>query len=280
MLNEYLNELEKKLEERNVSERSEIRAYFEEIIKDRLDNNEDLETILNELGDPDAIVDEFVKEVPQQEIKEKGEEKHLELGNIDDIDIDVVSYNISFLPAQGNTFAIDYEEDSITHLDISNKHGELAISQDYEKFSLGLISMRWRVTKYEGNKPMNAIIYVPQGSEADLDGENVSGNFFLNHVSFSDCNLETVSGDIYIDHSNTADLDLKTVSGDLKIRESQCDDLNFETVSGDVSIYDLTYDEVDIETVSGDVDATLRGSGEDVNVQTLSGECKYRFINE
>ena len=93
MLNEYLNELEKKLEERNVSERSEIRAYFEEIIKDRLDNNEDLETILNELGDPDAIVDEFVKEVPQQEIKEKGEEKHLELGNIvrDNIDIDIVN---------------------------------------------------------------------------------------------------------------------------------------------------------------------------------------------
>ena len=304
MLNEYLNELRKQLELRKVADAAEITAYFAEIIEDRTDNGEDLETVLEKLGDPKTVAEGFgaerIETVTSSDDKETVE---MEFADVKKIDIDSVSYCYEFLPSNDGMFRIRYEKDSVSSLDVSYKHGKVEIEQDYPEFNLGSILQRWINRSKNGfTSPYQAWIYVPGDPVADLEIDNVSGSLDFRNVVLGETEINSVSGKIEMDETQLDSLDCDCVSGKMQMNDVSIKDaLESECISGNITIDRIRCSEISIESVSGSIDISILGRKEDAKVrvssvrssesyngngdsslklETVSGKIRYEFLGD
>lgn len=306
MLNDYLQLLKQELESRNINDSDEILAYFEEMISDRLDNGENLEDILNKLGEPEIVAESFGKREEDTPTFKDKETESLVFESVHSFDIETVSYSYSFLPSSDSLFHITYEKDESTSLNISvshDRHGaDIEIEQDFSEFNLGNVLLKWADRKNKKVKNYQAWIYIPMEQKTDLEIDNVSGNLTFRNVSLADTEIDNVSGRITMESVTLRALECSSVSGsinmeDLKIEE----DLEIDSTSGDIQAERILCEEIDINTVSADVDLTMIGSKQDFDIEisklrssesyegdgdlslsihTISGKISYRFTEE
>ncbi|MBO4919739.1 MAG: DUF4097 family beta strand repeat protein [Erysipelotrichaceae bacterium] len=304
MLNEYLNELRKQLELRKVADAGDITAYFAEIIEDRIDSGEDLETILEKLGDPGTVADGFgEKQIGSMSSADEKEIVEMEFAEVGKIDIDTVSYCYEFLPSSDGMFHIRYEKDSVSSLNVSYKHGKVEIEQDYPEFNLGNILQRWINRSKNGfSSPYQAWIYLPADPIADLEIDTVSGNLIFKDVVLGETEINSVSGRVEMDTVELSSLDSDCVSGRMQMNDVDIrDSLECECISGNIAIDRIRCRKISVESVSANVDVSILGRKEDARVRisslrssesydgngnsslkidTVSGKVRYEFLGE
>ena len=304
MLNDYLYQLRKELELLKVKDAAEITEYFAEIIDDRVDNGEDLESVLEKLGDPKTVAEGFKTERTETAAAtDEKETVEMEFADVRKIDIDSVSYSYEFLPSDNGMFRIRYEKDSISSLNISYKHGKVEIEQDYPEFNLGNILQRWINRSKNGfSTPYQAWIYVPGDPVADLEIDNVSGSLDFRNVVLGESEINSVSGKIEMDETQLDSLDCDCVSGKMQMNDVSIKDaLESECISGNIAIDRISCSKINIESVSGSIDIAILGRREDtrirvsslrssesydgnggssLKIETVSGKIRYEFLGD
>lgn len=304
MLNEYLDKLKRQLMLLKVADAEEITDYFAEIIEDRIDNGEDLESVLEKLGDPETVARGFMAEgMETKDAVYDKENVELEFYDIRKIDIDTVSYNYEFLPSADNVFRISYERDDATSLNVSCDHGKIEIEQDCSEFSLKSILKRWEDRSKNGfASSYQARVFLPQDSRTDLEIDNVSGNLTFGNIVLGDVEIDNVSGRIEMDMTEFESVECDSVSGRLQMNDVRIsEELEIDTTSGNIAIDRIRCSEIDIDTVSANVDISIIGRKEDakidisrlassesykgrggvsLSVSTVSGKVRYGFLGE
>ena len=293
-MNEYLASLREELYLVNADNIFEILDYFEEMISDRLENGEDLDVILNELGDPKQLASNFSSE--EKKIVKNSDAIHLEYDNLKDLEIDIQNYNLKILRNDNDKVLVEYEENANYKLDIDYNRGSLYIEQKGIGFDLNRIRHRLSCSMIE---KLNLSIYVPNTYNEKIEIDNVEGDIDICHLTLKKLEIDNVSGDINIKDITCKEFELDNVNGDVKLDDCSIRLLYIDVVNGDTNIDNIDFKTIDIESVNGDVDIRMLAKQEDVSLdleklfdhkkykgntdktlkfETVNGDIRYEFM--
>ena len=118
-----------------------------------------------------------------------------------------------------------------------------------------------------GQKSVDLDIYVPAGSELDI--ETVSASIRIEDMGSEDIDAQSVSGTIEIDRCD-GEIAAESVSGTVSIAHA-VEEVSVQTVSGGISVAGNPTN-VEAETVSGSV--VIDGVAESVEVESVSGSIR------
>ena len=268
-MKDYLDELRRLLEDRGYEDIDDTLSYFEEMMEDRIDSGESEEEILEEMASPEEVAEELCRDIPQKKKEEKGKgRKVFPDAEIREITVNVVSYSVELIPADGTDCVVEYDQTRFLDLDVSFDGRTLDISQHRVLISF------FNLGKAEKG---NIRIHVPGEMIRELEVNTASGDVSVSDMSFHDMDIETVSGDTFLKNVFSEDSSIQTVSGDLSADGLESSDLSVSAVSGDVTLRHLAAREIDISTVSGDVELLIEGSKEeyDIDISKLRGSESY-----
>ena len=304
MLNEYLRQLEKQLDNKQIEEKEDILQYIEEMIKDRMEGGEELSAILSSIGEPHELVNELFPDAKEKKVTDEDERKVREFEDVECIEINNVSYDFHFETTTEDMVTLIYEDSEGTYLDVDYKKGVLRIDQDYPVAGMGgLFASVSKIFSAKGkslSSDCEATLRIPKDVKIRFKIDNVSGDFSfdeiagekfqMNNVSgdlcFTDCafckaKIESVSGDLEAEDLSVEDkIDITAVSGDLKLERIKAQDIQLETVSGDIDIAVIGREEETDLKISGLRKSTSNhGFGErSLKISTISGDIAYCFI--
>ncbi len=306
MLYEFIEELRFELCKKDVDDMEDVLSYFEEMIKDRMENGEDIESILADLGDPRHIADTLFDDHKEEKVPEKKAEPSAQtatFAGVEKICMETVSYNIDFRLAEGEEVTLEYESDEFSTLKYSLHHGKLEIEQEYEYKGLdSLRALFSRISSKGKKRSYNAVLGIPADIDLDIEIDNVSGDLSFSDLRCGNLDINTVSGDLRFDACGFDEAEIDGVSGDIRISDSVFEnEISIEVVSGDLQMDRCGCPDIDIETVSGNVDLLLNekrsntsvsisglhrhteyksdGSAS-LNIDTVSGKVNYSFIED
>ena len=301
MIEEYLERLKKALNKKNIPETDDILQYFEEMIEDRVEQGENLEDVLNDLGEPEQIVRAFSgkEETPKQEKNiDKSQQDRTIYHGIRKIKITSTSYDFEFLRSsdEETIFECDGDDDTMMHEQVGDT---LNIEQDFPFYGKGAgILQKVFHGSFDGG---NVMLHVPDGCVVIMD--NVSGDIKIDGLRLEQFNLDSVSGDIDMDDTTARAMKLNTVSGDIEMDDVFVEEtLKIDSVNGDYDGDRIDCKDIIINSVNGDIDIGLNarrdqvqykvtslfhektsGSGEfdhKLRIDTVNGDIDYHFLNQ
>lgn len=254
MKEEFLDELEKELNEAGVSNVKEVVDLYEKRFALGLEAGLSEEEILEMLDDIQTIVKSYTPQ-KEQSSEEEQYELTLDLRYFSDFDIiSTVGSEIRFeIDEKALEFVKVHKENRKIQLKSINKEivfkkkkrldGTLYIGQDLEfsKFiieNIGCdVSMEDMTIRCE-----------------KLEISNVSGDLDLARFDVaSSAKFHNTTGDITLDSVVSPYLELSTVSGDFDIEEIVCDEGKISSISGDIHINKCNNAKLKMNTISGDV---------------------------
>ena len=299
MIEEYLERLKKSLNKKNIPETEDVLQYFEEIIEDRVEQGEDLEDVLRDLGEPEQIVKSFdgKEESPRKEKNANDEDlcRSVYYG-IRTINITAQFYDFRFLRSSSEETILECDSDDDT-LMFEQNGDTLNIEQDFPYYGqgAGILKKMFHGTFSGGD----AILYVPDGCSIILN--NVSGDIEIEGLRLEQLNLDSVSGDIEMEDTTAQRMKLNTVSGDIEMNDVLIEEtLKIDAVNGDYDGDRIDCRDIVINSVNGDIDIGLNarrdqvdfkvtslfhektsGSGQfdhKLRIDTVNGDISYRFL--
>ncbi len=303
---EFIEELRFELCKKDVEDMEDILSYFEEMIRDRMEGGEDIESILADLGDPKLIADSLFEDREESAVsKDKSEisESKTAFADVQKISTETVSYNIDFRLADGEEVVLEYENDEFSTLKYSLHHGKLLIEQEYEY--RGLDSLRSLLSRFSSKgkkRSYHATLYIPADIDLDIQIDNVSGDLSFFELRCGKLDIDTVSGDLRFDSCAFDDTEIDGVSGDIAITDTVFEnEISIELVSGNLRMDRCGCPDIDIENVSGNIDLLLNEKRSNTSVsisglrrnkeyktdgnaslkiETVSGKVNYSFIED
>ncbi len=179
------------------------------------------------------------------------------------IDIDVLSENVKFFPAEDGVCKVVYR--SSAEVNATVRDGALVIESFREEifpFSIG----SWE-TPY-----MN--LYLPRKSYKTLSIKTESGDVYVFPV-FSEVQhavFDCASGDINFIGTISESLIAKTISGNILIREPNAKTVRTVSTSGDIWLSGVHATEISVESTSGDIKFDTVTAKEKLTAETTSGD--------
>jgi len=299
MTNNYLDELKKQLIKNNVKDYQGIVDYVEEMINDRIDNGEDIEDILYELGNPSQLVEKIIEKEETEVVPISTDKKTEVYSYIKQLDLELKTYNVFIYPSKDENTYLEYEESEDCKLEIDCDHDSLTICQQND--FIGFENLFKRINKIRSENKLCIEIYIPKDDNVELSMNNISGNCSIGDINFDDVEIESISGDIRLKNISCEALELNSVSGDMDLDEIYVkDDFEANTVSGNINALNMKSDDLDLNTVSGSIKVSVYGNKEDayidvsklrgseehhgkkggvrLEINTVSGKTHYEFI--
>jgi DUF4097 and DUF4098 domain-containing protein YvlB len=310
MIKEFIERLKEELNKRNYSDVDEIISYFDELIKDRMDNGETEEDIIRDLEDPSVIASSLVSEADtdsfasilkdfddlKDSINKEGNTYSFD--NINDLDIDLVSANLEVFASSVDKTKVTVTGKYASKITVEKDSDCLKIEQKNIKLNLGWPFFKASISSFVDDTKV--IVELPYTEYDELDIENVSGETKLMDISFNEADLESVSGTIEMVNCQFERVAIESVSGVISSNSLRIqNELEVESVSGLVELNYLVADEISIETVSGNINLLLEGDSDDycihtekimdeqyidnggfrtLEIETVSGYINYSFI--
>lgn len=286
MLNNYIERLKSLLEKENIQDSEAFVEYIEEMINDRLDAGQSQEEILNNLEEPEIVVENIKKEVGQRSTKSEKEvvndsqadEKVYEFENIRELHMEVVT-------AKADIYASDIDKTIVRVIDgedyvkVADKNGKLQIEESpLNAFSLGWPFFKNTDSSIFKRRNCQIIVKLPVKEYDKFDFENVSGSLKLSNIYFDKATFETVSGTLNIDSARFNKSDLEAVSGSIILNDViSKQSFKAEIVSGNVQVNNIESDYIDIEAVSGNIDLNILGNRQDyrIDIEKIMKEEHY-----
>jgi lia operon protein LiaG len=210
------------------------------------------------------------------------EEKTIDQGILDKLEVSAVNTEIRILPTDGSTIRAALSgtgpKNDLPALDVAESGDRLRIQVKQPRTWLGF-----------GNSQTNPDIYLPTGTKNgnatnsqhtinDIKVETISGDITVEKTGLDKFKANAVSGDIKLSPGTFTESDLETISGDIKAT-GYLGEMQANTVSGsiDVQMNKLTAD-FDAETISGDVNLMMpQDSSFDLSYKTVSGKVTNKF---
>ena len=301
MIEEYLNRLQKALNNRNIPETDDILQYFEEMIEDRVEQGENLEEVLKDLGEPEQIVNAFSgkDETPKQDRKtDRSDRERSVYSGIRKINITSTSYDFTFLrsPDEETVFECDSDDDTMMHEQVGDT---LNIEQDFPYYGkgAGILQKVFHGSFDSGN----VTLHVPDGCSIIFN--NVSGDVEIDGLRLEKLNLDSVSGDLEMEDTTAQTMKLNTVSGDIEMDDVSVEEtLKIDAVNGDYDGNRIGCRDIVINSVNGDIDIGLNARRDQVDfkvtslfhektsgngqydhklrIDTVNGDISYRFLKD
>ena len=246
-MDEFIKELEEKLNENNISNVELIVAKYRKRYEFGLESGLSDDEIKSMLGSVDEIVNLYKN---NNEFEEKKSFDKKPYGNMR-VDIETVSDNIRFERSKDDTVHLYLEKINEDSYDIIKSDNEITIRYMDKKF--------FSLNRRNGGV---IIISIPED------------------LTFNSIKISTVSGDI----DSSIDLITKTcniemVSGDSDFTNIKCDDIRFHLVSGDVELKNLKSSNTEISTVSGDLEFDSLYA-DNLKIDSISGDVSIDDANE
>ena len=294
MIEEYLKILEEELRRRDYPDVEDTMSYFREMISDRREIGESEEEIAEDLGDPvetaAMLCDESTGK--KREDKKKTSIDRNGFDNISEICVEVVSYDVSILPTEGEKVIIDYDADAHNNLEIDCHNGVLDISQKRNRIFL------MNLGRYE---KAEVRIHVPRRELENLECSSTSGNIVIKEVRAEEGDIGTVSGSIQMEYVDVRELEVSCVSGDIFLKSICSEEFETSSVSGNINAAGLDAKEIEVSSINGNISLKLAGSRQDydidisrirhsesyegsgdreLNVSTVSGAIHCEFLDD
>ena len=173
--------------------------------------------------------------------------------------------------AQVEIFADDIErvqvlaagdESSVRDLRIEVNEDVLLVEQPQYGLSLNITDSHW----------MQVCVRVPREWKQKIHVNTIGGLLNARGLSGSRIVLDTVSGDVRATRITAQEISVKSVIGDIHADMLTADTLSARTVSGKVTLDDVEARNYKCTTVNGDQKVKLKGSFEQMDVRSVSGD--------
>ena len=255
MIENYLKELEKVLNDNAYDDVQSVIEYMREFAEDKKEEGETEEDIIASFG----TVEDVASSILQKEIKTKEIASSLK-----EIDVRMMRADITFQVKDVNDVEVNFTDPK--RFTIIDKEHILRIQE--KKLKDGF---------FFGNHSAEVIVNVPcnvryekiriEGASSDVALNNISTDKLKievasGDVEMKDCNIkemhcECVSGDVEMKDCNIKEMHCECVSGDVDIKSSTAHDLHIECISGDIEIKNISTYNMELESVSGDMEVLI-----------------------
>lgn len=290
-MKKFLKDLETELKTNdiNTDEIKDIIADHQEMILQALAEGISEEDLPLRFGEPKQIADELAQDLKQENTSDKQNlQKHLTFQISEealDIDVDLISEDISFETSSDNLVHVYSKKDMMTNIyeiRYDNKCLMLTRKDLKQKETYTIqkeVSNNFRVflpkhTKINivSIKLVNGDLSYKNIGSDEIKLNNISGDIDVEAVKANKARIHSVSGDIQLQDFNVEELTISVVSGDVKMSELTVKNkLVLHTVNGDYDVKNATCDTLDLQTVSGD----LKGNDlttKKITYKTISGD--------
>ncbi len=203
-----------------------------------------------------------------------------------DIYINSTFCDIRILPSPDGITKVYYEETEHYEISVSTENKKLSVIQtDLQE---------WNIFFGINFDTPQITVYLADDEFGKLTISNTSGDIEVSeNLTFSDAEILTASGDIDISAQINGDVYISLTSGDIEASNIRCKDLSItgtsgdvelknviaeghieiKTVSGDISLDDCDGGTLKLKAISGDISGTLL-SGKDFQPKTVSGDIR------
>lgn len=124
------------------------------------------------------------------------------------------------------------------------------------------------------SESLNVTIKLPKNYNGDLELNNTSGNMHISDINIDNIEMKIVSGSIYISDVISKEAEFKVISGKIAVSNLQSDDISVNLASGYVDFENIQTNNFEIDQVSGSSFASFIYAPENIEVKSVSGNCK------
>ena len=197
--------------------------------------------------------------------------QQLDLENITDITIDVLSYDVRFVAANNYGYLIKGQQPDDIRCEFQD--GKLVIIQSKELFQNNFFSFF-----NFGFQPSDYIeIYLPADAVLNtIDIKAVSGDLKVDKLNSDKVYLQLMSGDVRLGEFNGKYFMVKATSGNVKIENGNVDTIDLTLLSGDLSVTQLTCQQFIADMTSGNINVRGAIKG-DIRIKALSGDIRLQL---
>lgn len=257
MIENYLKELEKVLNDNAYDDVQSVIEYMREFAEDKKEEGETEEDIIASFG----TVEDVASSILQKEIKTKEIASSLK-----EIDVRMMSADITFQVKDVNDVEVNFTDPK--RFTIIDKEHILLIQE--KKLKDGF---------FFGNHSAEVIVNVPCNVRYEkIRIEGASSDVALNNISTDKLKIEVASGDVDIKSSTTHDLHIECISGDIEIKNISTYNMELESVSGDMEVL-ISDDEKNYTVRSNQLFRSRKyGNGnKKIEATTISGDIDIDF---
>ena len=234
---------------------------------------------------------DFTKEVTKEYVLEDSFSK---------IDVDVVTADLTFKPAEDNkTKVVSVEKEKIHHTAKVSNDALVIREQDDRKFYEKWFGFMGR---------MKLTIYLPESTYSELkievttgdtlvedsftfDKQNIkstTGNVKMSNVTGNNTTIKVTTGSIILSNYNlSGGLDVDTTTGDFNFDNVKCNYAKLHTTSGDYKLNDLIVTgDLDPERANLDISGTSSEiifkncDAHNIKMKTTTGDIKGNFLTK
>ncbi len=282
---EYIERLSDALGGVSDVEKEEIIYDFSEYFENAKLEGLSEQQVIEELGDPKQLAEEFnqnnpkeiKKDIEIESIQKENKEKFrkdfaFELKDIKEFNLISGSEDIFIIPSD-DEIKIDYlMKKNRTRLKpefiVKEENGIIDFEIKYpriSRFLLGGVRFKAKIR-----------IHVPEYWAGKLNIKNIAGDIKSFEVSLPFFKFNTISGDIKTNLMKIDELFIRTVSGDIKTERLECKRMEMKTTSGDIKCEQIDVEDLTFRTVSGDIKTNANINH--LYFKSVSGDMKTNFL--
>lgn len=247
MIENYLKELEKVLNDNAYDDVQSVIEYMREFAEDKKEEGETEEDTIVSFG----TVEDVASSILQKEIKTKEIVSCLK-----EIDVCMMSADITFQVKDVNDVEVNLSDPKrFTIID--------------EEHVLRIREKKLKDGFFFGNQSAEVVVNVPGNVRYEkIKIEGASSDVTLSSISTDKLKIEVASGDVEMKDCNIEDMHCECVSGDVDIKSSTAHDLHIECISGDIEIKNISTYNMELESVSGDMEVLISDDEKNYTVRS------------
>jgi len=197
------------------------------------------------------------------------EEKEIDLGSVDNIEIRVISSDTKVVVYDGHKVRASLKgtvrttnKNAVPKLEITRNGNRILIEEKREERNRGTFS-----------SDLDMDITIPSEFTGKINFEATSGNFNISDLDIDSIAIDVTSGDIKLENLELDGmLKVVTTSGNIDIEKLKAREVSIETISGDKELEDFLIDgTVSIMSTSGN-SRIIGVDCRDLSVNSLSGD--------
>lgn len=188
-------------------------------------------------------------------------------GEIDSIDVELLS----------ESFVITESDDNRVHIKIEEKAFSKMPVVSVKNKSLFITPGKRNILSMGNQHDARICIEVPQNSDFEqVNVELKSGSIKVSDIELKakQVSLKSHSGSIKVESVNCDNLTAKSLSGKVKIESLVAKDADCSSISGKIQVENLTADNFTADAKSGSIEITAEKVGETAKIQAISGSVK------
>lgn len=285
--NEFLNELKAHLSSIPDDEQNIIIEYFSEIISDKIDDGQNEEQIISELGSPESIAKTIIQDYQENNVQpEKSNkrfeqiEKEYEACNIKSIKVDINNSTVILKQNNNDNIKITYFTNKYCPKKIENIDGNITLEKD-------LTSQKSIMKQIIGNfliwtiHDPKTIIEIPRKcTNLKLDIHTNNAKALVDNITAKNLNVKTSNGKIHISNLNSNEVLLHTSNGGISADNTAVKSFNAKTSNGRIDLIDVNSpNKLHIKTSNGAI-SIKNILSDDISLVTSNGKIDGNIIGE